>query len=613
MLWLIFIVHLSFAMLPRKVASLFSSLVLLLFIFKRSMLASGYLFPFWIPEELVHEPRLVDICTPAFFNIFLAFVSNHFHELARKQISSTKHTLINLDRNIREAEERYQFIVENGMAFITIHTLEGEILFVNKPALAVLGYTEEELRKLKIPDMLDDHVRSEYSEYVDSIIKNGTTEGLLKVKNKAGDSMVWHFRNVCIDQPEVGIRIFGFAQDVTELDRKRKLLKQNEGMLEALVSSLDDIMLLLDRDEKLLKCWARIPSFPDLQSSYGKNILEILPILFHQPEEVAHVFRQARREAILVETKVRTVIDSKSYWLRVRIAPITGDSHLSASIQISDVTLQEEREIHHQQSLDAYTTVLRQSFADIQEMTVLLSLAKEKAEESDRLKSLFLANISHEIRTPMNAIMGFSELLERPNLDPQKRVEFTQLIRERSTDLLRLIENVLEMARIEAGRTTLFETDGNVDEMMEHLLAAIKKENRHLQKKNLEFKKVNQLPENQLRFDFARVHLILNNLLTNAVKFTEAGFITLECKMERPGVLLFTVRDTGMGISKGDQHQLFRPFRQANERIHKHFGGSGLGLSICKGLVNLMGGEIWFESEEGTGSSFHFTVPLKEP
>ena len=210
----------------------------------------------------------------------------------------------------------------------------------------------------------------------------------------------------------------------------------------------------------------------------------------------------------------------------------------------------------------------------------------------------------------MNAIMGFSELLDRPNLTEKKRIEFTSLIRERSHDLLSIINNVLDISQLEAGYTSLTVVEGNVDDLLVRMIETVKNEARLLQGKNIDFIKSNYLSQQIFRLDFPRLHQILINLLTNAVKFTQLGKIELSCRMNEPGVLLFIVRDTGMGIAPEKIERLFKPFRQADESIHKEFGGSGLGLAISKGLVELMNGKIWVESEPGIGSSFYFTVPL---
>ncbi len=239
-----------------------------------------------------------------------------------------------------------------------------------------------------------------------------------------------------------------------------------------------------------------------------------------------------------------------------------------------------------------------------------LKEAHKKAEESDRLKSSFLSNMSHEIRTPMNAIMGFSELLERP-LSEEKRKSFTGLLRQRSSDLLSIVNNVLDISKIEAGQEISVPVKGNMEEFLSQLKTNLQADISYLYKKNIEVRLYNQLrgKENDLLVDYKHLQQVLNNLLTNARKFTNEGFIEFGCTKQDSTTLLFNVRDSGVGIAKDKQEVIFKAFRQADETIHQVYGGSGLGLAICKGLIDLWGGKIWVESEEGKGTVFYFTVP----
>lgn len=271
-----------------------------------------------------------------------------------------------------------------------------------------------------------------------------------------------------------------------------------------------------------------------------------------------------------------------------------------------------ERRINKER-LEEQSLLLMDSNQNLRHMLEDLTVTRSKAEESERLKSIFLANMSHEIRTPMNAIMGFSELLEKPDLDEAKRQKFTKLIRERSQDLLSIINDILETSKIEAGKMHLSEVDGNIDKLMERIVAEMKAEVHYLQKKMVEIRKNNflQKSEYEVKLDFIKLSQVLNNLLANALKFTAVGIIELECRIESPFTFQFTIRDTGIGIPAEKIDLVFKPFRQADETIHEHYGGSGLGLSICKGLVELWGGKIWVESKVNEGSAFHFTIPFK--
>jgi PAS domain S-box-containing protein len=242
-----------------------------------------------------------------------------------------------------------------------------------------------------------------------------------------------------------------------------------------------------------------------------------------------------------------------------------------------------------------------------------LVTAKERAEESDRLKSAFLANMSHEIRTPMNTIVGFADFLIDPDLSMEDRAEFTAIIRQRSYDLLTIINDILDISRIEAGEVKIVEEESDVTEILQDLLISF----RHMANRDggrrVDFRCVNELRdgENRIIVDASRLRQVMTNLLSNAFKFTHEGTITFGCRKWNEMEFLFYVADTGIGIAPEHCAYIFDRFRQADDSSTRRYGGTGLGLAISQGIVDLMGGKIWVESTPGRGSTFHFTIPRK--
>jgi PAS domain S-box-containing protein len=234
--------------------------------------------------------------------------------------------------------------------------------------------------------------------------------------------------------------------------------------------------------------------------------------------------------------------------------------------------------------------------------------AKEKAIESDRLKSAFLANMSHEVRTPMNAIIGFSSLLDINHLEADKRRKYTQIIRSRCDDLLRIIDDILDISRIEAGQVVINPEDFVVNNLMQEILEIHKQRIINLEKTQLGIELQPLISQIILHNDRQRLLQIMNNLIDNAIKFTLEGKVTFGCREYVQDKVLFFVTDTGIGIPKEKHQVIFQRFRQAEENLTRKFGGNGLGLAISKPLIQLMGGNIWLESESGKGSTFYFTV-----
>jgi len=243
-----------------------------------------------------------------------------------------------------------------------------------------------------------------------------------------------------------------------------------------------------------------------------------------------------------------------------------------------------------------------------------LKVAKSKAEEADRLKSAFLANMSHEIRTPMNAILGFSELITRESISPDKKKVYADYINSNGRLLLTLIDDIIELSKIEAGIYTIRKQPVELDSLFTELHQfAINEKKR--QKQNIVIARdiSNNSGITHILADGERLKQVLLNLLSNAIKFTSQGSVTMGYRIPNNATIEFFVSDTGIGIPKPLQEKIFERFRQADETAQRLYGGAGLGLAISKRLVELMGGKIWVDSEPNKGSCFSFTLPLILP
>jgi PAS domain S-box-containing protein len=233
--------------------------------------------------------------------------------------------------------------------------------------------------------------------------------------------------------------------------------------------------------------------------------------------------------------------------------------------------------------------------------------AKEKAEESDRLKSSFLTNMSHEIRTPMNGIIGFTELLKEPHLTIEEQQDFIQTIQISGARMLNTINSIIDISKIESGLIDVAINEMNLNEKIEFTYRFFKTE---VENKGLQFlvKKGLTTKEANIKTDIEKVYGVLTNLIKNAIKFTYEGSIEFGY-MKKWENLEFYVKDSGIGIPKNQQELIFERFRQGNESHNRGYEGSGLGLSICKSYAEMLGGRIWVESEEALGSTFYFTIP----
>ncbi|MFY9154484.1 MAG: cache domain-containing protein [Prolixibacteraceae bacterium] len=233
---------------------------------------------------------------------------------------------------------------------------------------------------------------------------------------------------------------------------------------------------------------------------------------------------------------------------------------------------------------------------------------QKKAAEADRLKSAFLANMSHEIRTPMNAIIGFSELLEDEEQTNEDKAVFIKLISKNGQTLLNLINDIIDISKIEANLLSIRKRPVHFNQFMNEIedhyleILASKKD------KDIQFGILNQVdPKTEITTDEIRLKQVLDNLIGNAIKFTQAGSIIVEVKMIE-SLLNFSIKDTGIGIPSHQQTLIFERFMQADQGQNMNFGGNGLGLAISKNLIELLGGKIHVKSESGKGSTFYFSI-----
>jgi len=279
------------------------------------------------------------------------------------------------------------------------------------------------------------------------------------------------------------------------------------------------------------------------------------------------------------------------YWVNAVISPIVASTG-----EITNFVIVTEDITHKKQLLED------------------LIAAKEQAEESDKLKTAFLANMSHEIRTPMNGILGFAELLKEPDLSTEIQQKYIHIIEKSGARMLNIINNIVDISKIEAGLMEVNLTDADINEQIDYIYNFFKPE---VEAKGLKFyyKKYYADHKISIKTDHEKLYAIFTNLVKNAIKYSFHGYIEfgyVPNNLKNIDYLVCYVKDTGIGIQKNKIGIIFDRFRQVSEGKSRRYEGAGLGLSITKSYVEMLGGKIWVESEEGIGSCFYFTLPFNQ-
>jgi len=253
---------------------------------------------------------------------------------------------------------------------------------------------------------------------------------------------------------------------------------------------------------------------------------------------------------------------------------------------------------------------LEESLDIVKRMNIELELAKNKAEENDKLKSAFLANLSHEIRTPMNGVIGFAKMLNKKGLSDERRLQYTEIINEMSYQLLHIIDEIIEISKIETGQIEVYKNKTNINDVLLKLFSIHKST---AEKNNINLYIQKGLPDDRAEIftDSSKLRQILDNLLRNAIKYTHQGYVKFGYQLRDDSFIVFYVEDSGIGIQSEMQLKIFERFRQVDNGATRLYGGTGLGLSISKAFVEKLGGTIWIKSEEAKGSIFYFTIPYE--
>ena len=498
---------------------------------------------------------------------------------------------------LRASEERYKQIAASITDYIyTVRVNKGKVVdTIHGPGcIGVTGYSAEEFssQTLLWISMVPEEDRPKLLEQGRLALSGKKPEAIEHRIIKKDGSLRWVSSRVILRFGLEGdlIAYEGVIGDITERKQAELRLQQSFEALKTLLERMPFGVILIGKDKKIRQ--VNSAALKMIGAASAEDVLQkkcndcICPA--HPGEcpvmDLGEMVERAEKELIRCD-----------------------GSRIPVLKTVLPITLAEEE-------------VLLETFVDITELKRIendLEEARRQAEAANKAKSQFLANMSHEIRTPMNAVIGYSELLESTVLNAVQK-GYVTTIRDSGQMLMLLISDILDVSKIEAGEMKLEEVDFD---LMALLKSVIKMNSFRLGRKHIEmFFNVDEKMPAGFRGDPTRIRQILTNLIGNAIKFTEKGEISISVRSVETSpasaggrrMLHFSVKDTGIGIPKDKHERIFQAFEQADTSTTRKYGGTGLGLTISKTLVEIMGGKIWVESTPGLGSEFHFTLDLAE-
>jgi len=505
-----------------------------------------------------------------------------------------------LIKNTELFEYKEQYIIENTDDILWVMNTDFTFEYVSPSVFSFLGYTVEEHLKQSITDFLTpDSANILLKEFQEGMMHLQKKE-YHKLRNIVNREIEFIRKDkthgialitiIMIRDEEYRIKkIRGKTTDITNKKRIEKELIQSEAKFRSIFDQSSAGLVIVGLDNRFIRCNAAFSNMLGYaeEELVGKSISDVT----YQEDkeagmcEMKHIIDGVIESAIVQKRYVRK--DNSIVWCELKISLVRDENNnpLFFLPIIQDIT---KRRIAEQE----------------------LIVAKEKAEDSERLKSAFLANMSHEIRTPMNGILGFTELLKDKTHTAEEQKEYLNIIEKSGERMLNIVNDVINISKLESGLMEISLSKTDINEQMDYIYQFFKPE---ALRKGIHLLVKNTLPLSKaiIETDKEKVYAILTNLVKNALKFTAEGHIEMGYN-RKDKFIEFYVKDTGSGICEDQKKIIFERFIQGSIELTRKYEGAGLGLSISKAYVEMLGGEIWVDSIVGKGSTFYFTIPYNK-
>ncbi len=494
---------------------------------------------------------------------------------------------------LKKSEEEKAAVLNNAQTAICLHDLNGFILDVNPATEQLSGFTKAELTGKNLQELMSPDFEEQFKAYLDTIASAKKANGSFQIIRKDGVKRAWLYQNALYDNKGGKPYVIANAIDITETVRAQNEIEKQQQFITQIIENSPNIIFVINEQGQVV---LHNKTFSNYYLCDGNKSLN------------ADKLRRSEEDVFLGDLNNMLELEDKEMIRLEGQMPgndCTGNTECWFNVIKKCFTDNKGRK---------YILCIGMDITGRYQIETDLIAANEMVERSLKIKDQFISNMSHEIRTPLNAVIGFTDLLHETSLNKDQG-EYVTIIKSASQNLLGLVNNILDLSKIESGSLSLENLPIDIKDVVTEAVKILEPKARS---KGIYLKTVigSNLPARVLG-DQLRLSQIFFNLVGNAIKFTDVGYVEISCKPvagsdDSKQYIAFVVRDTGIGVAPEKQVAIFERFTQANVDTERLYGGTGLGLNIAKGIVDMYGGSLRMESTPGKGTAFHFILPFNK-
>lgn len=492
---------------------------------------------------------------------------------------------------LKKSEEEKAVVLNNTQTIICLHDMEGVLLDINTAAEKMSGFSKNDVIGLSLKGIIAPEHHAEFEEYIRTINNNETASGTMQIITRSGSKRVWLYQNTVYGNNGNKPYVIASAIDITESVKAQNEIEKQQQFIRQIIDNSPNVIFMMNEQRQIVlanKTFTKYYPCNEKEMPFAESLSSGADDIFLG--DMDSIFEMEDGEMIRLEGSLRNPETDTISWFSII------------------------NKCFKEKNGKKYILGFGMDFTGRYQVETDLIAANELVERSLKVKDQFISNMSHEIRTPLNAVIGFSDLLADTLLN-KEQAEYVDIVKTASANLLALINNILDLSKIESSNMVLESLPIDIGKIVGDVVKILEP------KAKVKGIKVHMILDDQLPGkvlgDQLRLTQVMFNLLGNAVKFTDEGTIHISCSVvngsdKQKHHIAFSIKDTGIGVPAEKHTDIFERFTQANTDTQRLYGGTGLGLNITRSIVELYGGTLTMESEQGKGTAFYFILPFKK-